>query len=135
MRKLEEMAERFRRRYGTPITQAQLIVEREAIGMNVGANGYTTAHQADLLAVRLDLSAGRLLLDLGCGRGWPGLYLANKTGCSAVLADLPETALRFARVRSEEDGTSERVSIVRASAVHPPLRAKTFDAVCHTDTL
>ena len=53
-----------------------------------GANGYTTAAQANLLAQRLDLGPGKRLLDVGSGRGWPGLYLAASTGCTVVLTDL-----------------------------------------------
>jgi hypothetical protein len=41
------------------------------------------------LARELHLSAADRLLDLGSGRGWPGLYLAARTGCAVVLTDLP----------------------------------------------
>jgi cyclopropane fatty-acyl-phospholipid synthase-like methyltransferase len=45
--------------------------------------------QADTLAGELRLSAGDRLLDLGSGRGWPGLYLAASSGCQVVPSDLP----------------------------------------------
>jgi hypothetical protein len=50
-------------------------VERMVIGSDFGADGYTTVGQADELARRLELRPGLQLLDLGCGRGRPGLYL------------------------------------------------------------
>jgi len=118
-----------------PTVGASLIVEREAIGANVGANGYTTVAQADLLAKRLRLGPDDLLLDIGCGRGWPGVYLAAATGCRAVLMDLPPPALAAAAKRADDQGLAERVSVVRGSATHFPFAARSFDAVSHTDTL
>lgn len=126
---------RFQDRYRQPVSSAELAVEREAIGANVGANGYTTVDQADLLAGRLGLRPGMRLLDLGAGRGWPGLYLARKTGCHVVLADVPEPALRAALDRARRQRLQRRASIVMASAIRPPFRAASFDAAVHTDTL
>lgn len=110
-------------------------MEREAIGANVGANGYTTVTQADLLAERLSLGPPDTLLDLGSGRGWPALYLAAKTGCRAVLTDPATPALKTAGEKAAADGLADRVSVIRASATHLPFAAGTFDAVTHTDTL
>ena len=135
MSKVEESRERFRQRYGITLTDAHAAIELQAIGGVFGANGFTTVAQADALADRLELSSGKVLLDVGSGRGWPGLYIARKTGCRAVLSDLPEPALRFAQARAEEDGIANRAAIVQGSAVQPPFRARSFDAVSHTDTL
>jgi ubiquinone/menaquinone biosynthesis C-methylase UbiE len=133
--KRRDALERFSERYSAPVAEAALVVEREAIGANVGANGYTTVAQADLLAERLGLSDGDLLLDIGCGRGWPGLHLAKKSGCLAVLSDLPVPALKWAFERRDDQTLPERVSVVRASATELPFPANTFDAISHSDTL
>jgi ubiquinone/menaquinone biosynthesis C-methylase UbiE len=135
MSKRRDCEARFRERYGLPTVEASLIVEREAIGANVGANGYTTVAQADLLAKRLRLGPDDLLLDIGCGRGWPGVYLAAETGCRAVLMDLPPPALAAAAKRADDQGLAERVSVVRGSATNFPFAARSLDAVSHTDTL
>ncbi len=58
---------RFRDTYGRDQAEAWLVIEREAIGANVGANGYTTLRQANLVADSLGLSATSLLLDVGTG--------------------------------------------------------------------
>jgi ubiquinone/menaquinone biosynthesis C-methylase UbiE len=131
----EESIRRFHARYSAPVTEASLIVEREAIGANVGANGYTTLSQAAVLAEELRLGPGMRLLDIGAGRGWPGLYLARESGCEAVLADLPLPGLGAALVRAGGEGLSERVSVLRAAGERSPLRSRSFDAVVHTDTL
>jgi len=130
-----DQAARFNERYGQRTTEAGSIVEREAIGANVGANGYTTVKQADLLADRLALTADATLLDLGCGRGWPGLYLAAKSGCRVVLTDIPEAALRAALDAAAGKSVSGRAHIVQASATQLPFRPRTFDAICHSDVL
>jgi ubiquinone/menaquinone biosynthesis C-methylase UbiE len=134
MSRRRDSEERFRQRYSAPVAEAALIVERKVIGANVGANGYTTVEQADMLAKRLELKAGVALLDIGSGRGWPALYLAAKTGCSAVLMDLPEPALAAA-IRRADDQRLPGVSLTRASATHLPFRTASFDVITHTDTL
>jgi hypothetical protein len=71
----------FDQRYGIASSPVTLEIERRVIGGDWGANGYTTLAQADQLASGLGLSAADRLLDIGTGRGWPGLYLAASTGC------------------------------------------------------
>lgn len=135
MTKRRDLQERFHERYSAPTPDAMLVVEREVIGANVGANGYTTVRQADLLAERLRLAPDHLLLDIGSGRGWPGLYLAGRAGCRAVLMDLPPPALATALKRAADEGVGERVSVVRGSAMDLPVAARAFNAISHTDTL
>ncbi len=135
MTRQRDREERFRKWYSVPAVEASLIVEREAIGANVGANGSTTLEQADMLVERLQLGPRQRLLDIGSGRGWPGLYVAAKSGCSAILMDSTEEALRSALKRSDKQSLSSRVGIVLASATHLPFPSRTFDAITHTDTL
>ena len=79
----------FQERYRSTPSLLAGQIEQRVIGGDWGANGFTTMAQADTLARELDLSAGDRLLDLGTGRGWPGLYLAARTGSAVVLTDLP----------------------------------------------
>ena len=135
MTRNKDTISRFHSRYSLPVTDAALAVEREVIGANVGASGYTTVTQANALIPELRLRPGTLLLDVGAGRGWPGLYLAAETGCRAVLADIPAPGLASAVKRANEAGLSNRTSPVRAAAQHLPFLSAVFDAVVHTDTL
>ena len=75
------------------------------------------------------------LLDLGSGRGWPGVYLAKTTGCQVVLTDLPVDGLRIAAARAAAEGLDGRCAVVAASGRHLPFAAGTFDAVVHADVL
>jgi hypothetical protein len=125
----------FEQRYG--ISAAPLLgeIERRVIGGDWGANGYTTMAQADQVSGGLGLSAADRLLDLGTGRGWPGLYLAVRTGCRVVLADLPLEGLRVAAARARMERLAERASVVVAAASGLPFQPGSFDAIIHTDVL
>ena len=125
----------FQQRYRNTPSPLVRRIEQRVIGGDWGANGYTTMAQADTLATGLGLSAGDRLLDLGTGRGWPGLYLAARTGCRVVLADLPLEGLRVAADRAAAEGLAARVGVVAAAASGLPFRAGSFDAVIHTDVL
>src|SRR3989304_3683889 len=113
-------------RYRLPAKDAAPPVEREVIGANVGASGYTTVAQADALIPDLRLRPGTLLLDVGAGRGWPGLYLARQSGCDVVLTDIPAPALAAAAKRANETGLSGRASPLRAAADYLPFQSSVF---------
>jgi cyclopropane fatty-acyl-phospholipid synthase-like methyltransferase len=91
--------------------------------------------QADTLAHELQLSAADRLLDLGSGRGWPGLYLAARTGCRVVLTDLPLEGLQVAANRAASEGLLARTVVVAAAASGLPFRASSFDVIIHTYVL
>ena len=125
----------FDERYRVKGNAAAAAVEQAVIGAVWGANGYTTRDQADELAAHLRLGPGDRLLDIGTGRGWPALYLAQTTGCSVVGTDLPMAALRSASRRAQREHVDDRAAVVVASGATLPFRTRQFDAVVHTDVL
>jgi methylase of polypeptide subunit release factors len=130
-----ETVERFAERYRVEQTETTRQIELAVIGGDWGANGYTTGGQADRLGRELKLAPDTTLLDLGAGRGWPGLYLASTTGCTVVLADVPIEGLLTACARARDESLAERAVAVVASARQLPLRPESFDAIAHTDVL
>ena len=130
-----ETAERFAERYRVAPAAVSRRIELAVIGGDWGANGYTTTTQADLLGRELGLRPGVRLLDLGAGRGWPGLYLAASTGCQVVLSDVPIEALQAAAARAQRESLAGRAAPVAASARALPFGPAAFDAIVHTDVL
>jgi methylase of polypeptide subunit release factors len=126
---------RFRERYAVPTTEVGAGIERRVIGAAWGANGYTTVRQADELARRLNLRPGRTLLDVGTGRGWPGVYLVAAIACRQVGTDMPLDALATAGRRARTESIDDRVGLVAAAGADQPLRSDSFDAIVHTGVL
>ena len=128
-----DLREEFDAHYRIVDEPLMLEVERRVRGSDYGATSYTTMKQADRLAALLDLTPGKLLLDVGSGTGWPGIYLARSTGCDVVLSDLPLEGLRRADRRMRDDGVHG--GVVAAAGETLPLRDGVFDAVTSSDVL
>jgi 2-polyprenyl-3-methyl-5-hydroxy-6-metoxy-1,4-benzoquinol methylase len=124
-----------KRRLEVASRHAREDIEQAVIGGDWGAEGYTTVAQADRLGDLLHLRPGMRLLDLGAGRGWPGLYLAATTGCRVVLTDIPLAGLRVATARADTEHAGDRTTAVVSNARALPFRPASFDAVVHTDVL
>jgi SAM-dependent methyltransferase len=131
----KEARAHFSQRYAVRIPLTLGDIERRVLGEAWGVNGYTTVAQADALGGALDLRSGRRLLDLGTGRGYPALYLAAKTGCSAIGTDLPLEPLAAATRKARREHLGSRAAFVTAGGAAQPFRDRSFDAVVLTDVL
>lgn len=101
----------------------------------VGLKGYTTVEQARALGEHLQLSSRSRLLDVGAGSGWPGAYLAESSGCTAVSTDIAFDALVAARRQLPDRAMPGMGDAVHADARALPFRSGAFDAVVHADVL
>lgn len=108
-----------------------LRAEKRVLGTDFGASSFTTVAQADRLASILGLRPGMFLLDVGSGAGWPGIYLAQSTGCRAILTDLSVEGPKVSTERMEREGI-DGVAL-SASGTHLPLRSDLVDAVTCSD--
>jgi cyclopropane fatty-acyl-phospholipid synthase-like methyltransferase len=119
--------------YARPQSEAELRVEREVFGACIGTDGYTTVEEAAELLDHLALRPGERLLDLGSGRGWPGVYLAEESGCDVVLTDVPVSAPREALLAARNSRLTGFLAAAAAGGEAVPFRSKAFDAVVHSD--
>ena len=110
-------------------------IEQTVLGTDFSSLGFTTRAQADTLLEALELAPRHRLLDLGSGRGWPGLYLAARSGCRLASVDLPLDGLVRTRRRARREGIAPSTSQVLASGRQLPFRPASFDAIVHADVL
>jgi ubiquinone/menaquinone biosynthesis C-methylase UbiE len=110
-------------------------LERNVLGCDYGATSWTTRDEAGMVADLLGLRAGVRLLDVGAGAGWPGLYLAQISGCDVVLTDVPHVGVRLALERAARDGIGERCRAVVSDGAALPFADNSFDAISHSDVL
>jgi SAM-dependent methyltransferase len=126
-----DFSERYRARATVDLIDD---IEREVIGEVWGASGYTTIAEARQMLGRLDLQADVLLLDIGSGFGWPGLYLARESGCEVVVTDMPTEGLTIS-VRRANAEKVRALGAVACSGRYLPFAGGSFDAIVHTDVL
>lgn len=88
-------------------------------------------HLADALA----LAPGTRLVDLGCGRGGPGLWLARSHGAVLVGVDFSEVAVRQAAERAALFGLAGRARFVVGDLAATGLPDAGADAVVSIDAL
>lgn len=121
----------FDARYKMVCSPALLRAEERANGTRYGASSFTTRDQADRLASILHLVPGKCLLDVGAGAGWPGVYLAETTGCSVISTDL---SIQGPQMSSQWMGRSGVAGVsVTASGTDLPFRENSVDSVTCSD--
>jgi ubiquinone/menaquinone biosynthesis C-methylase UbiE len=129
------LVERFTNEYRLGRAGIMREIERRVCGCDYGGTSWTTRDEAQRLGELLGLEPGTRLIEVGAGSGWPGLYLAETTGCDAVLMDMPIEGLRIAAERAVADGLAETCRMTVADGSALPFADGCFDAILHSDVL
>ena len=85
------------------------------------------------VAQALELSPGQTLVDLGCGRGGPGLWLAQQTATRLVGVDFSPAGVDQATRRAALFGLSGRARFVVGDLTRTGLAPASVDAVVSID--
>ena len=122
--------------YGNFDTELYSEIRREAFGEDIGQNSWLTADEQDRFLSGLNLSPGKILLDVACGAGGPALRIAAKTGCSVVGIDVHEQAVSTACSLAIQRGLSRRAEFrVVDAAQQLPFSEASFDAITCIDAV
>jgi SAM-dependent methyltransferase len=109
---MTDWREVFEGTYAAPASPVQERVWREVFGdeypEGVDPYSYVTASELRRFAADLGVGAGDTLVDVGCGRGGAGLWVALATGARLVGIDIAETAMVAARERAIRVGADAR---------------------------
>lgn len=122
--------------YGNFQTELYAQIRREAFGEDIGQNSWLTTDEQDRFLQWLDLSPGKILLDVGCGAGGPALRIAGTTGCSVMGIDLHEQAVKTASSLAAQRGLAERAEFRVTDATGLlPFSDASFDAITCIDAI
>lgn len=77
----------------------------------------------------LKLEPGMRTLDLACGRGTSGLFIADRFGCDVVGIDLSEHNIEHARSAARSRGLAGKASFEQCDVEIAPFPDGSFDAV------
>lgn len=89
----------------------------------------------DYLSRALALTPGQLLVDLACGPGGPGLWLARAAGASLIGVDFSSVAVAQATARANLFGLSDRARFVVGDLTGTGLPDSTADAAVCIDSM
>lgn len=112
----------------TPVADQQAFFDRAAATWDAMETAEVRGRLAEIIA-GLDIAAGAMILDVGCGTGilFPLLATAVGEQGRVVGLDVSREMLRRAAAKAGVDG--RRPLLVQADAHRPPLRHAAFDWV------
>lgn len=124
---------------GSPRSQTLRRIFAEAYGDDYAREAdpmsFISLSDLERMAELLDLDQGKLLVDLGCGRGGPGLWIARRTGARLVGVDLSAQAVQQAGKRAADFGLEGRARFVVGDFSATGLPSAAHDAVVCVDAL
>jgi ubiquinone/menaquinone biosynthesis C-methylase UbiE len=97
--------------------------------------GFVTRDDLGWITEALAIGPGEILVDVGCGRGGPGLWVARAAGARLLGIDLIPEALAQAEVRAEEFAMTNRSSFRVASFADTGLAESSCGGVMSIDAL
>jgi ubiquinone/menaquinone biosynthesis C-methylase UbiE len=87
------------------------------------------------VADALELGPGRVVADLGCGHGGPGLWAVQQTGATLIGIDLSPAGIGLARRRAAQLGLDRQASFQAGDLTATGLPDASCDAVMSLDVL
>lgn len=97
--------------------------------------GYLTQHDLDGIAARLQLAPGSSLLDIGCGKGGPGLWLAQQLQLQLTGIDIIPAAVDHANAFKHTFDLAYPAHFAVGEFYAIPLPDQSVDAVICIDSL
>jgi SAM-dependent methyltransferase len=102
---------------------------RDEFSVDFAHIGFLTSSEASRVFDELGLNAASTLVDLACGGGGPGLWMAQESGASLIGVDPTAAGLAIARERARHVGLDQRTEFALGSFEHTGLTQAVADAV------
>ncbi len=107
----------------------------EDLPEHVDPDSFITFAGLEDIARILDLSSGSVLIDMACGRGGPGLWLAQQSGAELVGVDFSPVGIERAKERARQRGLDGVARYLVADAAATGLPERSADGVVCVDAI
>ena len=107
----------------------------EELPAEVDPFSFITLSGLEDIVAWLDLSPNSLLVDLACGRGGPGLWLARQTGAELIGVDFSTVGIDHARQRANDLARDVTTKYVVADAASTGLPDTAADGLVCVDAI
>src|SRR5262245_59038774 len=122
-----------------PQSPTRRAIFREVYGADypeeVAPNSFITMSLLRRMAQSIAVGPGATIIDIGCGRAAPSLWVARETGAALVGIDLARGAVEQAARRAQEFGVADRARFEVGDCTALRFAAHTFDAAMSVDVL
>jgi len=131
----------FERIFTAPMSRVDQRIMREVYGdeypAEVDPYSYVSRTELRRCAIETSVAAadGGLLVDIGCGRGGPGLWVATQIDARLIGVDLASSAASAAADRAAQLGLDRAATFIAGSFDGVPLATAAVDAVMSVDAL
>jgi len=96
---------------------------------------FTTRSELELIAELLEIGRGQTLVDIACGQGGPGLWVARTVAAHLIGADFSSVAVAQAEKRAVAMGLASHARFIVADAAATGLAGGQADAAMSIDAL
>jgi ubiquinone/menaquinone biosynthesis C-methylase UbiE len=114
-------------------------IKREIYGddhpLEADPRGYVTLTELRAIARDLGVGSGQTFIDLGCGPGGPGLWVARETDAAMLGIDLSSVGIAYASARAQALGMTDRARFQVADLTSTGLPDASFDGAMSVDLL
>jgi cyclopropane fatty-acyl-phospholipid synthase-like methyltransferase len=107
----------------------------DELAYELAPTNFITWHELHRVAAELRIRAGSRFVDLGCGGGGPGLWVAEKTGAGVVGIDFSPEACSAARSRAAAKHADVTAEYRIADMTSTGLPAASADAAMSIDAM
>jgi len=108
------------------VTLYESDLARYLLGDSFHPGGYQTTRR---LGDMLSLNSSSRVLDVACGKGTTGVFLAKEFGCEVVGVDYGGQNVEASRALVQTEQLEGRVKFERSDAESLPFRDESFDAI------
>jgi len=95
---------------------------------------FVTLTDLNRIARELEVGAGQVMVDVACGRGGPGLWIARETGASLVGVDFSQIGIDHAHQQAVQLGLSRRADFLVRDVARTGLPEASLDAAMSVDS-